>query len=169
MADKMTVKISGLRELGLAMKELDSRLQKRIGRGATNAAGRVVAKAIKERVPLLKVPNPRRTRGTIRRSIRVKAERVRDGQFESRVWVKGVGRGGVAAYKKQSGKNAATNPNDPYYWWWVEFGTAKMAAQPFMRRGFAGSAAASVDAMKTYLADRLEREGAQIGRTIGKA
>lgn len=169
MADKMTVKISGLRELGMAMKELDYRLQKRIGRGATNAAGRVVAKEIKARVPLLKAPNPHRTRGLIRRSIRVKAERVRDGQFESRVWVKGLGRGRVAAYKRKTGKGSATNRNDPYYWWWVEFGTAKMAAQPFMRSGFATSARASVDAMKAYLTDRLEREGAQIGRTIGKA
>mgnify|MGYP000561918945 CR=1 FL=1 len=36
----------------------------------------------------------------------------------------------------KSANRGARNPNDPFYWSFLEFGTSKMAARPFMRPAF---------------------------------
>lgn len=45
---------------------------------------------------------------------------------------------------------------DAYYWRWVEFGTSKMAAQPFMRPAFEAKVAEAVEKMRVRFAIRLE-------------
>ncbi|TEA79834.1 HK97-gp10 family putative phage morphogenesis protein [Allopusillimonas ginsengisoli] len=166
---KTTIQMTGLRELGLAMKELDSRLQKKMGRNAVAAGARVIQKQAKQNAPLLKEPASNRKRGTIKKQIRSKAERKKNGIFEARVWVKGIGKKKVQEFKTATGQNSSQNPNDPFYWWMVELGTAKTPPQPFMRPAFGAKKVQAAEKIKSNLADRIDKEAKQIGQTIGKA
>jgi len=166
---KTTIQMTGLRELGLAMKELDARLQKKVGRNAVAAGARIIQKQAKQNAPVLKEPAPNRKPGTIKKQIRTKAERRKDGTFEARVWVKGIGKKKVNEFKAATGRKSSENPDDPWYWWLVEFGTARTPAQPFMRPAFEAKKVEAARKIQSNLSDRLEKEAAQIGRTVGRA
>ena len=47
---------------------------------------------------------------------------------------------------------------DAYYGAFVEFGTSKMAARPFMRPAFETRRDYAIEAMRAYLAERIPRE-----------
>lgn len=165
---KQTVQIQGLRELGLAIKELDSRLQKRIGRNAVAAAARVIQKEARQRAPVLKESVPHRKAGTVKKRITAKADKPVDGHFQARVWVKGIGAKAVTAFKKETGKQSRDNPDDPYYWYFLEFGTVHTPAQPFMRPAFEAKKGEAAEKMKDNITQRLAKEAADVGRTVGK-
>jgi len=50
------------------------------------------------------------------------------------------------------------------YWYWKfqEFGTAKMAAQPFLRPAFDETKEKATEAVRDYLAKRIEKEAAKL-------
>lgn len=166
MVDK--VRMTGLREMGAAFKELNNRLQKRIGRSAVSAGGRVLQKEAKAQAPVLKEPHPHRKAGTVKAATRVKATAKRNGSFEARVWVKGIGTKKIAAFKQATGRNSSQNPDDPFYWWMVHFGTAKVPANPWMSRAFDSKKLEAAKKIADQLGTRLEAEAADVGRTTGK-
>jgi HK97 gp10 family phage protein len=47
---------------------------------------------------------------------------------------------------------------DAWYAHFVEFGTSKMAARPFMRPAFESRKAGAVEAIKSYLLSRIPKE-----------
>lgn len=142
---RSSIEVSGLRELGAAFKELDSRVQKRIARSATAAGGRVIANEAKAIVPVDK--------GTIKRNIRVANLRPsQPGVQESAVGVRVKGKTGESAF----------------HWVYVEFGTAKMAPQPFLRPAYESKKVEAANKIKEQLSKRLDAEAAKIGQTIGK-
>lgn len=49
---------------------------------------------------------------------------------------------------------------DAYYWRFVEFGTSKMAARPFMRPAFNTSKERAIEAIAAKLSARIEQEAA---------
>jgi HK97 gp10 family phage protein len=146
MATKATVKIEGLRELGLALKELDSRVQKRIARSATAAGARVIASEARARVPV--------NTGNVKKNIRTaNLKPIQPGLQESAVGVR------VKGKTKESA----------FYWTFLEFGTAKMPAKPFIRPAFEAKKQEAAERMKEQLQKRIDAEAAKIGQTIGKA
>lgn len=48
-----------------------------------------------------------------------------------------------------------------WYWKFVEFGTTKMAAQPFMRPAFEGMKERAVEKIRDYLDARIDKEAAK--------
>ena len=68
------------------------------------------------------------------------------------------------ARERKLGRRGATNPNDPYYWWFVEFGTSKMPGTPFMRTAFNQKAVVATYAIEQKLAERVELEAAKLAR-----
>lgn len=48
-----------------------------------------------------------------------------------------------------------------YYWKFVEFGTAKMSATPFMRPSFESKKAEAVERIKEYLSARIDKEASK--------
>jgi HK97 gp10 family phage protein len=56
------------------------------------------------------------------------------------------------------------------YWYWkfLEFGTSKMYARPFMRPGFDNKKAEATEAIRAYLAARIDKE-TEKGSTRGAA
>lgn len=148
---EVKVQIKGLREIGEAMKSLPGRMDQRLLHRGLTAGARLVRDDARARVPMLQVPDPRRTRGLLRRMIQVARVRPEPG-MRATVWVRMRMLSGrrAAAWKQRmatSGKRWAGsfNPNDPYYWKFVEFGTSKMPARPFMRPAFESRKLAAVE------------------------
>ncbi|HEI9807231.1 TPA: HK97 gp10 family phage protein [Proteus mirabilis] len=151
------IKISGLAELSQYLKALEKNVGKRIARKAMNAGAMELKQEIKHRVPILKETVPHRRKGTIKRNIHSKTKVQRNGQVKTRIWVKSLSGKKVSAFKQATGKSAALNPNDPFYWWFVEFGTAKMSAQPFMRSSFEAKKEATAKVIVQTLKEDIEK------------
>lgn len=49
-----------------------------------------------------------------------------------------------------------------WYWKFVEFGTSKMSAQPFMRPAFEAKKQEALDKIREYLAARIDKEAAKV-------
>jgi HK97 gp10 family phage protein len=75
----------------------------------------------------------RRKPGTVRNAITVRTSKFAKQRGNVGVFI-GV-RPLRGSRQKKLGRAGANNPNDPYYWRFVEFGTSKMAAQPFLGVG----------------------------------
>ena len=147
------VKVQGLDKLLEKFKQIPLTLRKRILRGALVAGARLVRDEAKRNAPLLSGARkaPYRTRGTVRDAIAVrtsKAERKAGnvgvfvnvkplpGNKYKTVTTKGWF-GGVAKHRALVKRTArgATNPKDPFYWRWLEYGTRKMGKREFLAKG----------------------------------
>jgi HK97 gp10 family phage protein len=53
---------------------------------------------------------------------------------------------------------------DAFYWRFLEFGTVKMAARPFMRPAFDVSSQQALSLITNKLAAEVEKEAANLGR-----
>ena len=126
------------------MLQLPQRLDNKLLNQGLIAGARVVRDEARRRAPVLKIPDPRRRAGTLRRSIR--AMRIRPPHYAATaiVRVRGLTRKQIGAFKKKRGAGGANNPNDPFYWRFVEFGTSTMGARPFLRPAFESKKEAAV-------------------------
>lgn len=156
MPQKSSMRMDGLRELQASMKDLSSKTQRQILRRATAAGAQVMVREVRARAPVLKEPHPNRKPGTIKKNIRyanVRGNKL--GVHEVMVGVR-VARGGKGG------------PDDPFYWRFVEFGTAHMAAQPFLRPAFETKKVEAANRMKERLTEQIESQARKTGRLIGK-
>ncbi len=141
-----------------AIAKLPEVLQQKVVVGATRAAASVIAADAKEKVPV-------RT-GLLKKSIGVAKAKKRDTKnghvkfyvvpkskisFTAKVTVDG-----------QSGK--LKGKVNAYYAHMVEFGTSKMAAQPFLRPAYENSADKSIKAFQAYALKRVDKEIAKLAR-----
>jgi HK97 gp10 family phage protein len=162
MADEVLIRLDGVDGLLRALKGMPAKIRARAVRAALRKAALVIRQDAKARAPVLQAPVPYRTPGTVRRRISV-----RNSKFARQAGDEGVfigvkplrGRTDTRRY----GKAGSRNPNDPFYWRFLEFGTAKMTARPFL-----GPAARSKgeEAVRLFLREslpaieKLNRKGA---------
>lgn len=139
------MKIEGLRELGMALKEFDSRVQKRIARSATAAGARVIAKEARQRVPV--------DSGTVKKNIRTANLKPKQPGIQE-----------TAVGVRVNGKTK----DSAYYWRYIEMGTIHMAPKPFLRPAFEAKKLEAADKIKEQLGKRLEAEAKKVGQTVGK-
>lgn len=132
MADGFTIKLEGVEELKRAMSDASAKIRTQAVRGALRKAGRVIQAEARLLAPVLKVPVKTRRPGTVKRNIVVRASRFARQVGDEGVYVNVRGLRGRARVAKL-GRAGANNPNDPYYWRFVELGTRKMAAMSFLR------------------------------------
>lgn len=130
----------GLDELQRALDELPVNLEKNVLRGALRASAKPVVDDARSRVPVLKIPDGRRLAGALKRSIRARSVGYRKGKLT----------GGVTAGGSNSAKKA-----DTFYARFIEFGTVKMAARPFLRPAIAHQTAAAIEFFAAYIRERL--------------
>lgn len=163
----LEVQIHGLRELQAALRELPRRVDRKVLNRSLMVGARLIRDEARRMAPLLKVENPQRVRGAIRRAIHAGA--VRPQGHTASVWVRvrPLTARQISNFKRKTGKAGADNPNDPFYWWWVEFGTAKMAARPFMRPAFEARKRDAADHIIKDLGPRILAEAERVGRTLG--
>ncbi len=154
-----TVQIKGLAELNRALAELPPRLARNVLRGSVAAGAAVIRQEAKERAPRYagEVAAGHPPPGTLKRAI-YSAQARRLSSLLEQVYHVGV----VSGKRAKVGKAKSGKSKDAYYWRFVEFGTVKMAARPFLRPAFEAKKLEAVEAIRRYMAERLAREVNQL-------
>ena len=144
--------VSGLKELQAAMKALPTNISRNVLRGAVNAGATVIREEAKARAPVYAGPpiKGQAPPGTLKRSLYQKQIREKSNALLQTFFV-GVRRG-------RSAKKTKKGTLDAWYAHFVEFGTSKMAARPFMRPAFEAKKSAAVQAIERYLQKRIPEE-----------
>ena len=153
----VTFKVDGVDQFAAAIRQLNDKLRKRV-LGAAVAAG--AAEVVKE----AKQTNAFKDQtGALRAAIRQRRSTKYSRQdFEVRH---------VGVFKNKTGKYANNKANrrlgrvgkkyreDPpeYYWRFLEFGTVRMGAKPFLRPAFQASQSRAVERLKARLSQKLEQ------------
>lgn len=130
MVDGVVVKLEGIDELKKALADVSKKIRVKAVRSALRKAGAVIAKAARQSAPVLHVPTKKRHTGTVRKNIAVRNSKFARQAGDEGVFV-GV-RPLRGSRQKKLGKAGAANPNDPFYWRFLEFGTKKMARRAFL-------------------------------------
>ena len=124
------VRIEGLDEFKRKLAEVPKAMRKRVLRNALAAGAREVRDVAKRNAPVMTLGTslkaPYRKPGTVKQAIRVRTSKA-----DRRAGDVGVF---VNVRPAKSGQRGAKNPNDPFYWRFLEFGTKKMPARPFLQR-----------------------------------
>ena len=124
------VRIEGLDNLKRKLAEVPKAMRKRVLRNALAAGAREVRDVAKRNAPVMTLGTslkaPYRKPGTVKQAIRVRTSKA-----DRRAGDVGVF---VNVRPAKSGQRGAKNPNDPFYWRFLEFGTKKMQARPFLQR-----------------------------------
>ena len=140
------IEVQGLRELGAAFKDLGADMSKRIIFSAALKAAKVTASRASQLAPVGDSPHkvgrngPVVQPGNLAKNIATKRKR------GSKV--------GVAEYEVVW---KSKKKSDPFYGLFQEFGTAKQAAQPFMRPAFDQTKESALKVMQDTLAKRIAR------------
>lgn len=125
----MGVEVKGLAELKRKFEEIPKALRRRVIRNALSAGARLVRDEAKRNAPVMlsDTKAPYRKPGTVKSAIKV-----RTSKLDTRAGNVGVF---VNVKPANMGQRGAKNPRDPFYWRWLEFGSKKMRARPFLRAG----------------------------------
>lgn len=130
------VRLEGFDELARKLRAIPLALAKKTLRNGLAAGGRMVRDEAKRLAPVLRSATPYRKPGTVRDAIKVRTSKAarRRGDVGVFVNVKPLKSSQIRAFKvaaAQSGRKfgGQYNPNDPYYWQWLEFGRKGRAAQ----------------------------------------
>lgn len=139
----ITAELKGVDDLKRALDQVPAKLQRKGLLKGLRLAGNVVKTAAKRVAPQLKprisesgktlAPYKYRRKGTVARNIVVRVSKFARSRGDVGVFI------GVRKLKgtrtKTLGAAGAKNPNDPFYWSFLEFGTKKMRKRPFLAYG----------------------------------
>lgn len=164
MADE--IHILGLKEIKATLDRLPERLGEKVMRAALRAGAQVIRKDAQARAPVLKKPKWGRKPGTVRNAITIRrSKRDKYGVYLS---VKGLSGKQIKLFKGgKVNKKAAYNPDDPWYWHFLEFGTANMPAHPFLRPAFEAQKFAALRKFEAHCQKRIVREAEKLAREMG--
>jgi HK97 gp10 family phage protein len=161
MAKRETFKIEGLAELGKSLRELPERVARNGLRVSVYAGAKVVRDEARARAPKAaqslgpNQPPP----GTLKRSVIMKHIPELSSLTRQTFFVT-VRHG--KKYRKQGKKGNLSQ--DAWYWRFVEFGTRKMRARPFLRPALEAKRREAGQAMKDRLSERIEMEASKLSR-----
>jgi len=141
------VQVTGLRELGRSLERLSAEVRTKIARRATGAGAAVVKAAVKDHA--LRQPT------LADEAFTHEGVTYEPGHIARNVISKHLGSGAIdsehiVAVRSNKGNGYAGRIASLN-----EFGTVKMAAQPFMRRGFEESKVAAVNAIAAALGNGI--------------
>lgn len=157
------VHVEGLKELQDRMQELGNRVARKVLRRAVVAGGKLIRDEAKNIAPEYHgaVSEGHPPPGTLKRAISFGRSNRDSGPGKEvvNVFVRQAKNGSVGSKKVK-----AYGKFDAYYWRFVEFGTSKMEANPFMRPAFDSNKENAVEIIKATLAEGVEQEAAQIGK-----
>lgn len=162
MADE--IKVEGLKQLEATLKQLPARLGEKVMRGALRASAQVIRKDAQSKAPILKEPKKGRKPGTVKNAITVR--RSKKDKFGVYVGIKGIGKKAVKEFKASGGK-ARENPDDPFYWIFLEFGTAKMPAAPMLRPAFEARKLEALSKFEAFAKRRVVKEANKLAQENG--
>lgn len=155
MADTWHARVLGLDDLKRALQELSADLRRRVVRGALRDAAKPIQLAARAQAPVLHGTSAYRLPGTVRDSIVVRASKLRKAlRGELGVYVKPRHRG-------LGGKSSSKNPFDPFYYRFLEMGTNKMRARPFLGPAFAAHKDAALTLFQARIGARIAKANAR--------
>jgi HK97 gp10 family phage protein len=134
----------GLSELEKNLKMLGEDMREKGVKRMMSQAAVPMRNEAKINAPILEEPDKRRNRGTVMRAISIWRKRVTRYAVTYYVGVRGLSRQKIAKFKRESKNASSDNPNDPFYWRFLEFGTSKLRARPFLRPAFEAKKTESV-------------------------
>lgn len=152
------VKVEGLSQIHKALSELGRKVSNKIAVKAMREGGKIVREQARQNAPVLSQSTPYRRAGTLKKAIKSSTKVLKNGKIGTVVRVKTLTTKQIETFKVRSGKKGALNPKDPYYWRFLEFGTSKMPAKPFMRPAFEQSKEKAATEIITTLKRGIENE-----------
>lgn len=164
-------RIAGLKGLLAGLDALPGRLEEKAIWSALGGAAVEIKKLAIEKAPELERATNTRTPGTVKRAIRVQRSKFNKGQngfFEVIVRVKPLGSKRKREAAKAGALSGANNPNDPYYWRFLEFGTSKMAKRPFLRPAFEGTKDVQLTRIRVRMKLAIEKEAKKIAEGVNR-
>lgn len=157
MTDTVTFTIQGVEELNKRLESISNDLKYKGGRFALRKAANIVrdkaiqsAKSIDDPATAESIANNITIRWSSRRFKRT-------GDLGFRIGVLGGAKGYAKASGEVKGKGKSNPGGDTYYWRFVEFGTQKFPAKPFMRPALADNTGAAMDEFMAQYGKALDR------------
>jgi HK97 gp10 family phage protein len=152
----IAVDMKGLAELERKLRQLAEKMQGKALRQATNAGAQVIKRAARARVPV--------DTGLLKRNIVVGRSRRNSakGRESYNIFLKKEKRiyANTRANRRRNRVGKKYEVDGPaFYGKFVEMGTSKMAARPFLRPAFEASKQAAVDAVRLKLAEVIKKTG----------
>lgn len=160
MADEVQIRLDGIDELKQALANTSKRIRTQAVRAALRQAGRVIQAAAKQSAPVLAIPTKTRSSGTVKRRISVRASKFARQAGDEGVYVSVKPLRGKADTRRY-GRASASNPNDPFYWRFVEFGTRKMGAKPFLGPAARTQGEAAIQAFMQSVIPQIDKLNAK--------
>jgi len=161
---KFDMQLEGLKELQAAMRELPAQMQ----RGATRKA--LMSGAKVTRVQAKATSAWADDSGFLREAIVSYAVKKNEHEYTDQVRIGVKRRRTKKPSRKLSGAGARRQRRQtkkivtPYYWRYLEFGTSRMAARPFMRPAFESTKAAAVRRIGERLREGVEEAAQKVAR-----
>lgn len=151
MADAVKIELKGFKELEAALKSFGPRVAKNGLRSADFAGARVIRDAAKEAVPV--------DTGLLKSQIYAARRRTPDHIATYTIRVRNKGK--VTKIRRfRKGRNAGkytTAAPPPVYGKFLEFGTSRMAAKPWLRPALLQNVTKAIDAIKAGLAKAIAK------------
>jgi len=172
MAGEFKIKVNGVDELKTQLLTLAPELRRGSARRALRAGAKpILAKAIAE-TPRLKKDIYRRgvmirRAGTLQRSLTIRNSKDvnRTGDVGVFVNIKPLTKGAVMSFKQATGRRSSTNPDDPFYWKFIEFSTRRNPnPAKFLRKAGEILASAALPIITDSLKKYFERLARRIAR-----
>lgn len=152
------VKVDGLSQIHKALSELGRKVSNKIAVKAMREGGKIVREQARQNAPVLSQSTPHRRAGTLKKAIKSSTKVLKNGKIGTVIRVKALTAKQREAFKAKNASSGAYNPKDPFYWRFVEFGTSKMPAKPFMRPAFEQSKEKAATEIIKTLKDEIESE-----------
>ena len=155
MADGIEVTLEGIDDMARRLRDVPIALRKKVLLRALRKGAQIISRDAKAGAPVLKRPAPFRKPGTVKKAISVRTSKVarKSGDVGVFVGVKPL-RG---ARQKKLGKAGAKNPNDPYYWRFLEFDTRRGPGKKFLTHAASNKASAALDAAIAEVTPAIEK------------
>jgi HK97 gp10 family phage protein len=144
-----TIQITGLADLEKLLEDFSDRIAKNILSGAIRAGAVVIQNEARRTAPQSAEEHQAGRKG--------KKVMVSPGNLRKNIKVRSAPR----KSKTQPVEYWVYVSKKAWYWTFVEFGTKKMQARPFLRPAFESRKQEALDRIKEYLAARIEKEAAK--------
>jgi HK97 gp10 family phage protein len=154
------MEVKGLRELEIALRELPAEVERTVLRQALAAGARVVRDEARARVP-------------VRAEASLKGYKIRRSGFLGQ-WARatkgrlpGFLRASIVSRVVRAGGGLVAKvgwTGDAFYGMFLEFGTSRIAARPFLRPAFEAVKARAVAEIAAKLGPGIEKAAAKLGR-----
>jgi len=158
-----TIQITGLADLERRLLDFPDKLARNILGGAIRAGAVVIQREARLRAPVSDAPHvliSKRSKGMKLKGKQYMGTWIMPGNLRRNIKVRPAPRKNrtraepIEYWVYVSGKTA-------WYWKFVEFGTKKMSAKPFLRPAFDNQKGVALKAIRDYLAARIEKEAAK--------